>query len=410
MNTNKLHQWLWRWHVIGGIITMPFIVLLAITGGIYLFKNKVEDPIVKEYQTIVSNHSTVPLSYQKQYELVNTFMNNKKPNSLVLPSKTNEATEFVWGKFSHKKSVFINPYSGEIKGKFSPKNTWMYTVRKLHGELLTGKFGTKIIELIASWMVILILTGMYIFFPTTKTSIKKLFYIRTKLGSRILFRDIHAVGGSLISILLLLTLAGGLPWTDVFGSNFKQLQKVTNTGFPKEWFGVGVISQPTRDSISIDEMVSIAKSNPLEGKITLDLPKHPKAPFSISNTTFDFDKMQKIHFNQYSGQKLMTLGWNDIGILMQARLWVMAFHQGQLGKWNFALMLLVAILLAFISIAGLLSFQGRSWGVPEAPINFKASIGLIALIIILGIIFPLFGISLLLIFLIEFFKKKILKF
>jgi len=173
---------------------------------------------------------------------------------------------------------------------------------------------------------------------------------------------------------------------------------------------VGALSKPTSKKLTIDEMVIKASKEPLLGKITLDFPKHPKAPFSISNNTFNFDQMHKIHFDQYSGKKLMTLGWDDIGILMQGRLWTMAFHQGQLGTWNFVLMLIVTLLLAIVSVSGLLSFQARSWGIPEAPINFKASIGLAVLIAILGIIFPLFGISLIAIFLIEFFKKKVLKF
>ncbi len=409
MNSQKLHQWLWRWHVIAGIIAMPFILLLAITGGIYLFKDYVEKPIIESFQKVDTSGET-KLSFKEQFEIASNYMKGKQPNSMVLPSSDTDATEFVWGKFSHKKSVFVNPYTGEIKGKFTPKDTWMYQVRKLHGELLTGKVGTKIIELIASWMVMLILTGIYIFFPLTKTAFKKLFNIRTKLGNRMLFRDIHAVGGFLISTLLLLTLAGGFPWTDVFGENFKKVQKLTNTGFPKEWFGVGAFSSPKEIAISIDKMVEIANATKLKGNITLDFPKHPKAPFSISNSTFDFDQMHKIHFDQYSGDLLMTLGWKDIGVLMQGRLWVMAFHQGQLGTWNFALMLFVAIALAIVSIAGLFSFQGRSWGVPEAPVQFKAGIGTIILIGILAIIFPLFGISLVFIFLIEQFKKRVLKF
>ncbi len=404
MDSKKLNQWIWRWHVIGGIIAMPFILLLATTGGIYLFKNKVELPArakVSKIETLEQEK----LSFDKQFEIAATHMKGKAPNSMELPT-TDEATAFVWGKFSHKKMVFVNPYTGEVKGKFTPKGTWMYKVRKLHGELLTGKFGTKIVELVASWMVVLIITGIYIFFPMSKGDWKSIFRIRTKLSRRILWRDIHAVGGFWFSLLLLLTLAGGLPWTDVFGENFKTVQKITNTGFPKEWFGVGAFSKPQPNKISIDQMVATASQANLLGKTTIDFPKHPKAPFSISNSTFDFDQMQKIHFDQYSGKQLMSLGWSDIGILMQARLWLMAFHQGQLGSWNFALMLLVAIALSVISIAGLISFQGRSWGVPESPKNFKVGIGLVILIGLLGIVFPLFGVSLLFIGLLELIKRK----
>ena len=37
MKNRQLNQWLWKWHFIAGLISLPFVALLAITGGIYLF-------------------------------------------------------------------------------------------------------------------------------------------------------------------------------------------------------------------------------------------------------------------------------------------------------------------------------------------------------------------------------------
>ena len=42
MKNNILSQWLWKWHVIAGLISLPFVIVLAITGGIYLFKDDYE--------------------------------------------------------------------------------------------------------------------------------------------------------------------------------------------------------------------------------------------------------------------------------------------------------------------------------------------------------------------------------
>ncbi|WP_010522030.1 PepSY-associated TM helix domain-containing protein [Aquimarina agarivorans] len=404
MKYTDLNQWLWKWHVIGGLISLPFVFMLAVTGGIYLFKDKVESPLINNYKTVVATKQKV--SYEEQLQIATKTL-GKKPNAIVVTSSTNEATEFVSGKFSHKKSVFVDPFTGKVTGKFSPKNTWMYTVRKLHGELLGGSFGTKIIELIASWMIVLILTGVYIFWPARDLGWKGFFTIRTNLGKRILYRDIHALGGFWLSALLVLTLAGGLPWTDIFGGNFKKLQKITHTGFPKEWFGVGVKSKVTKNSIPLAEMIHIAKQQHLPGILTLDLPKHKAGVFSVSNATFPLKNQKKIHFDQYTGDQLMTLHWEDVGILMRGRMWVMAFHQGQLGNWNFILMLLVAIGLAIISIAGLLSFKMRNWGIPTVPENFKISYGMIIGLIVLGLVLPMFGFSLLLLSIYFVLKNKV---
>jgi len=164
--------------------------MLAITGGIYLFKDNYEAP-KQQYIKIVKIEGE-PISFQRQWDLAKAAM-HKAPNSMVVPREENLATEFVSGRFSHKNSTYVNPYNSEITGTINQKDSKMHTVRKLHGELLLGKFGTKIVELVASWMIVLIITGIYVFWPSGKQGIKAFFTIRLKQGKRILFRDLHTV-------------------------------------------------------------------------------------------------------------------------------------------------------------------------------------------------------------------------
>lgn len=39
--TSGLYRAVWRWHFYAGLIVLPFIILLAMTGGIYLFKDEI---------------------------------------------------------------------------------------------------------------------------------------------------------------------------------------------------------------------------------------------------------------------------------------------------------------------------------------------------------------------------------
>ncbi len=408
MKNKKLNQWLWKWHFIAGIVSLPFVLSLAITGAIYLFKNKVEKPAIAQVQEIKTS-KTNKLSYQQQLKTV-LKQTNKKPNSVVINNDDLKSTEFIYGRFSHKKSFFVNPYSGEVSGKFSPKDSWMYTVRKLHGELLGGKVGTKIIELVASWMVVLIFTGLFVWWPIQKWNLKGLFLIRFKEGKRILYRDLHAVLGFWMSILLLITLAGGLPWTDVFGGNFKWLQKVTNTGFPNSWKGIGLHSTPNDNAISLDKMIAIANKQNLEGVVSVNLPKTPKSTFSVSNISKNLENQKMIHFDQYSGALVKHHNWSDVGFLMRGRMWVMAFHQGEFGIWNWWIMFLLAITLTIMSLSAIVSYLLRkrknSLGIPKVSSQFKVGNFVIFLIAVLAIILPLFGCSVLLILAFEFLTKR----
>ncbi len=403
----KLNKWLWKWHFIAGLISLPFILLLSITGGIYLFKTDYEASTQKAIKEVTIQENTIPL--QQQWEIANKAA-IKKPNAMIISDRKNQATEFVSGRFSDKSSVYIDPYTGKVSGEIVTRNTDMYKIRKLHGELLMGTFGTKIVELIASWMVVLILTGLYVWWPSRGWNLKGFFIPRIKEGKRTFYRDIHAITGFWISGMLILVLAGGFPWTDVFGSNFKTVQKITNTGFPNTWQGIGLQSNSDTKPISLDQMVAKAKALQLPGSVKIHFPKGPKGVFSVSNTNpYDLNTQQKIHFDQYTGKMLLKNNWQDVGILMRGRMWVMAFHQGEFGTWNWILMLCIAILLTIMSTAALVSFLLRkrkgSWGVPKVPHAFNIGYGIVTIIGILAVVFPLFGASVLILLLIELIKK-----
>ncbi|WP_035336611.1 PepSY domain-containing protein [Dokdonia sp. PRO95] len=403
MKNKKINQWLWKWHVIAGLIATPFIILFAITGGIYLFKEKYEKSH-KERITVVSP-SNYRYSYEEQRKTADAIL-GKPHNAMIIPTSDSLATEFVSGRFGHKRSIFINPYTNTQTGMIAASDGIMYKVRKLHGELLIGTPGTLAVELIASWMVVLLITGIFIWWPARGFKLHGFFIPRWKQGKQVLLRDLHAIIAFWISGLLLLVLAGAFPWTNIVGKNFKTLQEITDTGFPISWHGIGIGKPSSDKTIALDLMVEKAATLPIEGIITLDFPKGPAGVYSVGNTYYqDLQKQQKFHFNQYTGEQLLSQQWSDVGILMRGRMWVMAFHQGQFGQWNWYLMLCVALLLIISSTAAILSYFSKKpkgkWIVPKTPKTFNPSIIVIGLIILLGILFPLFGLSVLVIMIIE---------
>jgi len=405
---NNIHPWIWKWHFIGGIISAPIVITLAITGIIYLFKDDYEAP-TKQALNQIEQKTENRISYQQQWELAKNEW-KKVPSGIVLPKSDDECTEFISGRFSHKSNLYIDPYSKKVTGVININETDMHKVQKLHGELLLGSYGTKVVELVASWMVVLIITGLFLFWPRGR-GLKGFFTVRINQGKRIIYRDIHALSGFWFSLLLLLVLAGGLPWTDVFGNNFKWVQEKTNTGFPLTWEGRTLKSNPVGEAMSLDEVISTASELKLAGSTIIDLPQSPTGVFSIYNETNELSKMKKIHIDQYSGEILVRHNWSDVGILMKARLWVMAFHQGEFGLWNWYLMIFIATGLLILSVSAIISYfyrkQLETLEIPKVPDNFSLSIALIMTIIVLGILLPLFGLSIVIIFLLSKLKRKV---
>lgn len=104
----ELYKTIWRWHFYAGIFVAPFLIVLAITGGTYLFKPQIEQALyhsyyeVKEESTKMDADAQVAV-VQKQYPegTVTSF----KPSSS--PTRSSEVG-LAEGDATY--TVFLNPY------------------------------------------------------------------------------------------------------------------------------------------------------------------------------------------------------------------------------------------------------------------------------------------------------------
>ena len=40
--SQRLYRAIWRWHFFAGLLAVPFMISLAITGGLYLFNDEID--------------------------------------------------------------------------------------------------------------------------------------------------------------------------------------------------------------------------------------------------------------------------------------------------------------------------------------------------------------------------------
>ena len=261
------------------------------------------------------------------------------------------------------------------------------------------------------------LTGVYVWWPQKKFSLAGFFTIRADKSRRIFWRDMHAVIGFWMSAFMLVMLAGGMPWTEVFGDNLKWVQDKTNTGYPQHWRkSKGLNStQPSSETkaLPIDEIVSISHKQNLLGKITIKIPMQHDGVYTISNKSLWLDDQKVVHLDQYSGEIIKTLSWSQVGILMDLRQVFMRLHQGEYSRINLIAVLLIAMTFFVATLASLISYLVRKpkgrWGLPNVPENFQAGLPVVFILITLSLIFPVFGLSVLLIVMFERLAKSVKK-
>ncbi len=162
----NIYQIVWRWHFYAGIIFAPFLLILAITGAIYLFKPQIEGVLYEDYYNVIEQGEKLVPS-----EHIESVLDQFPEAQITSYRPGEERTRSAEVKISlngESYTIFVNPYTADIIGKLNEKDRFIDRVEEFHGELMIGTVGDRIVELAACWTLLLVITGLYIWFPKTK--------------------------------------------------------------------------------------------------------------------------------------------------------------------------------------------------------------------------------------------------
>lgn len=95
--------------------------------------------------------------------------------------------------------------------------------------------GDLIVEIFACWALVLAISGVYLWWPRKKGTGKALFLPRVGAKGRARWRDLHAIPGVIFSGILLFIVASGLPWSGFWGSSFSYAAEELSPGsYPEQ--------------------------------------------------------------------------------------------------------------------------------------------------------------------------------
>ncbi|UOQ84077.1 PepSY-associated TM helix domain-containing protein [Gracilibacillus salinarum] len=437
----NIYKAIWRWHFYAGVFFAPLLIFLTITGGIYLFKPQIEDFIYHDLYYVDEQEQTV--SVNKQINEVKEQYPNASINSFTPSYQGDKSSVIGITKNGKSMSVYVNPYDASIKGSINENERFMAFVLDLHnGKLWGGTLGNRLVELAACWAIILVLSGVYLWWPRNRKSLfgTVLPRIISFRGKRMFWRDMHAVTAFWLSIFIIIQLLSGLMWSDVWGSMANRAIASTGEGSPvgdSPWESYAFPSStiPTKEvadvpwaaenmrvpesnnnhtaTIPIQEVIQTAENNQINPGYQIVFPQTEQGVYTIfldpakvfPNRPNPWTQ-QTLHLDQYSGEILASYGWEDYGILGKMVSLGISFHQGEFGFFSQICMLALVIGILLIAISGMVMWWKRKpegkLGAPSLPKDFKLLKGLTVIVIALGIFFPLTGISLLLIWIIDY--------
>ncbi|WP_336774299.1 PepSY-associated TM helix domain-containing protein [Paenibacillus sp. MMO-58] len=418
-----LYARIWRWHFYAGIIFMPFLIILAITGGAYLFKDQIDDAMyhhlyhIKAQQTPQISPSYQLEAVKKEYP--DAVLTSYKP-SFAKDRTAEVGISGVEGDLT----VFVNPYDGSIIGSLDPSKTFTQRIRDFHGSLMAGdnSIGDKLIELSACWAIVLIVTGLYLWWPRGASKIWGVLLPRFRKGRKTTIRDLHAVPMFWLSLVIIMLVITGLPWSGFTGKYVDKAATSFNSNYPAGvWWGGPESTIPTKDimqvpwaaenlpvprssesgvpALPIENILAIAQKGKIVDGYSVALPQDDKGVYTISVWPKNVNDEATIHVDQYSGDVLSALRYKDYGTMAK---WIeigISLHEGKyFGVANLIICLLACIAIAGSSILGVIMWwrrrpKGSGIGAPTKPVNAKLQSGVAVIVIVLALLIPPVGVT-----------------
>ena len=229
-----LYSALWRWHAIAGLVVAPILLIAAITGGIYLYRWEVDRLVAPTLFAPPSG--TQRASLDAQVAAARTLVSEAIPVKLTIAPTWNLPSELLLRRHDGElTTVVIDPANTEARGAIAEGTRLTTVAKQLHGNLYTGTTGRIILELGASWGLLLVISGIYLWWPRGGRGLGSA--LRPKLANAAgRWRELHAVIGVWLALPLIMLILTGLPWTRVWGGLLQGLGSATHMGFPTEVF------------------------------------------------------------------------------------------------------------------------------------------------------------------------------
>lgn len=440
MDNRSVYNEAWRWHFIAGLLTLPFLVMMAVTGGAYLFKPELDHLFYRALEDVPPR--AAPFAPPSRIIRSVESSLNGRVIQLTPPAAKDQAVRlFVRGPSGEPLSAFANPYDGEFIGATDYGGV-MQLVRKIHSLKKFGFWASCLIEITAGWSILMVGTGVFLWWPRGNTK-GGVVTIRGTPQYRVFWRDTHAVTGFFAAAVIFFLAVTGMPWSMFWGDHVQQWATMANLQEPAppaqvtpEWQmqatmpgmphaphaedGILTPEMPTPEMpwamekmdmprsqdmanarpIGVDQAVAIFGQLGIDPTASISLPDGPKGAYVATWRPDRVEDTRVVYLDQYTGKVLGDVGFKDWGPAAKAIEWGVAVHQGQeYGPFNRYLMLAGCIAIVILAVSAIIMWWKRrpkgSIGLPPAPADPRAVRGLITIMILVGILYPLVGISIL---------------
>lgn len=420
---SRWYNAVWRWHFYAGLFCIPFVLWLACTGTIYLWRPQIEAWLDRPYDHLATDGPVA--SPDAQVAAALGAVPGSRLRKYILPQAPGEAVRILVVANGIDRRVFVDPRSLTVLGVVIEEQRPMRVLFHLHGELLAGTTGSYLVEVAACWAIVMLLTGLYLWWPRGRRGLAGVVYPRLRQGGRAFWRDLHATAGIWVSVFALLLILTGLPWAKAWGGYLTEIRALTGTTRgPVDWSiggkppaqdamlgehaehrGMAMPAPPLRPG-ELARVIGSAQPLNIAPPVLIAPPRSIGAPWSISSDAADRPQRSDVKIDGTTGRVVSRVDFAERHWIDRVIGYGVAAHEGALfGLANQILGTLTALLLVVLASSGaVMWWRRRPIGLLGAPVplsrpRFRAP--LIGVIVLLGLYLPLFGLTLVVVLVLE---------
>jgi uncharacterized iron-regulated membrane protein len=204
---SQLHLWL-------GLASGLVVFIVAITGAIWTFESEISD-VLYDYR-VVQPQSKPYLPPSQLKSLATPHLKGFPIKGIDYAGKDRAAILSSWGTKNGEEfhiHAYLNPYTGEMLHVESG-HSFFDIIIELHVNLMMGEIGGHIVDFATLFFVILLITGMVLWWPKNKAAAKQRFWFKWKEGLQWKRKnyDLHNILGFYSSFIIIFVAITGLAW------------------------------------------------------------------------------------------------------------------------------------------------------------------------------------------------------
>src|SRR5579872_3107972 len=102
----------WRWHFYAGLFCIPFVVILSMSGAVYLFKPQIEAWVDEPYDHLAITRK--PASAAEQVGAALAAVPDSTLDAYELPRSPNHAARVIVNRQGDAIRVYVHPQTLEV--------------------------------------------------------------------------------------------------------------------------------------------------------------------------------------------------------------------------------------------------------------------------------------------------------